>query len=57
MSSVQLPKRAAPNPTATEYEYRDWSEDESSEPVDDQVVCPDLFYFVHDVKLRQARDA
>ena len=36
--SVQLPKRAARDPTATEDEYRDWSEDESTEPVDDQVV-------------------
>ena len=32
---VQLPKRSAPDLTATEDEYRDWSdEDESTSPVD-----------------------
>lgn len=43
MLPVQLPNRAAPDPTATEDEYRDWSEDESSQPVDDQVVRPEPF--------------
>lgn len=48
---LQLPERSAPDPTATDDEYREWSEDDSSSAAgyDEQVVSctPSLFRVWH----------
>ncbi len=36
---AQLPNRSAPDPTATEDEYRDWSDSSSSDSDDPQTVA------------------